>query len=75
MIGPAPRCSACQRGWRIDPWPHQKLVDEAKTIIKGYSDYLASEPSISDLDDSPFVPLSIKAAMTATLAALSKAIV
>lgn len=58
-----------------DPAQHQKLVEEAKGIIKGYSDFLASEPLIADLDDNPFVPLSIKATMTATLAALSKTVV
>jgi hypothetical protein len=58
-----------------DPAQHQKLLGEAKAIIKRYTDFLAAEPLIADLDDNPFVPLSINATMSATLTALSKAVV
>jgi hypothetical protein len=57
-----------------DPATHAKLVDEAKKIIAGYESYLASEPLIASLDKNPFVPLSIQATLTASLAALSKVV-
>ena len=58
-----------------DPAAHTKLVGEAKKIIKGYESYLAGEPIIKKLDDNPFVPLSIGKTLTATLEALSRAVV
>ncbi len=58
-----------------DPAAHTKLVGEAKTIIKGYEAYLAGEPIIKKLDENPFVPLAIGKTLTATLEALSRAVV
>ena len=53
---------------------HPKLVGEARQIISRYESYLAGEPLISQLDSNPFVPLSIQKTLTATLAALGKAV-
>jgi hypothetical protein len=50
------------------------LVSEARSLIDGYSKHVASDETIAALDKNPFVPLSIQKTMTATLAALSKAI-
>jgi hypothetical protein len=58
-----------------DPAQHSKLVAEARGIIGEYQTYLDGEPLIGDLDANPFVPLTIKATIGATLAAVSKAVV
>lgn len=50
------------------------LVAEAKAIMQRYQSYLSSEPLIKDLDDNPFVPLAIQQTVSATLAALEKAV-
>jgi predicted RecB family endonuclease len=57
-----------------DPGERAKLVREARSLIDGYSKHVASDETIAALDKNPFVPLSIQKTMTATLAALSKAI-
>ena len=57
-----------------DAGAHAKLVDEARKIIDGYEQMLGSEPLIAKLDDNPFVPLAIEKTLTASLAALSKAV-
>jgi hypothetical protein len=51
----------------------QKLVDEAHGIIEGYKTY-AADPLLADLDNNPFVPLSLQASLTATLSELAGAI-
>jgi hypothetical protein len=58
-----------------DPAQRQKLIGEARTIIDGYTSYVNGEPLLDDLDNNPFVPVAIKATLTATLSALSKTIV
>jgi len=58
-----------------DPAARAKLVAEAKAIMQKYAQYLTSEPLIKDLDENPFVPLSIRATVGGTISALSKAIV
>jgi hypothetical protein len=58
-----------------DPAAHQKLVQEARQMISTYEGYLASEDLIAKLDKNPFTPLAIEKTLTATLTALSKAIV
>lgn len=57
-----------------DPGEHAKLVDEARAIISKFEAYLTSEPLIAKLDDNPFVPLAIEKTLSASLAALSKAV-
>jgi hypothetical protein len=51
----------------------QKLVDEAHGIIDGYKKY-ATDPLLADLDNNPFVALSLQASLTATLSELAGAI-
>jgi hypothetical protein len=55
------------------PEERQKLVDEAHSIIEGYKKY-AADPLLADLDNNPFVPLSLQASLTATLSELAGAI-
>jgi hypothetical protein len=51
----------------------QKLVDEAHTILDRYQSY-AADPFLADLDNNPFVPLSLQASLAATLTELAGAI-
>jgi hypothetical protein len=60
-------------GKATKPEERQKLVDEAHGIIDGYKQY-AADPFLADLDNNPFVPLSLRASLTATLAELAGAI-
>jgi hypothetical protein len=57
-----------------DPAERAKLVAEAKEILGDYTTFLNSDTTIKDLDDNPFVPLSIGATISATLSTLSKAV-
>jgi len=57
-----------------DPAQRTKLVADAKAIMAKYAQYLTSEPLIKDLDENPFVPLSIRATVGGTISTLSKAI-
>lgn len=54
---------------------HAKLVQEARQIIQRYEATIASDATIAALDANPFAPLAIRKTLTATLSALSKAIV
>jgi hypothetical protein len=58
-----------------DPAQHAKLVGEAKQAVQRYQAFLASEPTLAELDDNPFVPLSIQKTLSGTLSVLSRAIV
>jgi hypothetical protein len=58
-----------------NPQQRATLVKEAKDIMQKYAQYLTSEPLIKDLDENPFVPLSIRATVGGTISTLSKAIV
>ncbi|HET6239907.1 MAG TPA: hypothetical protein VFE41_33860 [Acetobacteraceae bacterium] len=51
-----------------------KLIADAKTIMQKYAQYVTSEPLLKDLDENPFVPLTIRASVGGTLSTLSKAI-
>lgn len=57
-----------------DPAQRAKLVEDAHALIGRYQAHVASDETIALLDDNPFEPLVIQKTMTATLAALSKAI-
>ena len=57
-----------------DPAQRAKLVEDAHALIGRYQAHVASDETIALLDDNPFEPLAIQKTMTATLAALSKAI-
>jgi hypothetical protein len=50
------------------------LVGEAKKILDRYQKFITSEPLIKDLDENPFVPLSIRATVGGTIATLAKAV-
>jgi hypothetical protein len=51
-----------------------KLIADAKTILQKYAQYVTSEPLLKDLDENPFVPLTIRASVGGALSTLSKAI-
>ncbi len=57
-----------------NPTKRADLVKEAKDIMQKYAQYLTSEPLIKDLDENPFLPLSIRATVGGTISTLSKAI-
>jgi hypothetical protein len=57
-----------------DPTKRAELVKAAKDIMQKYAQYLTSEPLIKDLDENPFLPLSIRATVGGTISTLSKAI-
>jgi hypothetical protein len=57
-----------------DPAQRGELVKEARSLMERYQKFLDGEPLIGDLDDNPFIPLSIHATISATLAALSKTV-
>jgi hypothetical protein len=57
-----------------DPAEHQKAVADARQIIKRYEAFLATDPTIGEIDSNPLVPLAIQKTLTATLEVLSKAI-
>jgi hypothetical protein len=57
-----------------DPAAHITLVGEARTIIKDFESYLASEPIIARLDANPFVPLGVRKQLTAALQTLNGAL-
>ena len=50
------------------------LIGEAQGIIARYKSYVASEPLLADLDENPFVPLSIRQTVSTTLSALEKVV-
>ena len=57
-----------------DSGQRAQLAQEARQIMQRYESYVASEPMIAKLDANPFVPVAIEKTLTATLAALSKAV-
>jgi hypothetical protein len=57
-----------------DPAEHQKAVADARQIIKRYEAFLATDPTVGEIDSNPLVPLAIQKTLTATLEVLSKAI-
>ena len=57
-----------------DPAAHAALVAEAQQIITRYEGFLASNTLIGNLDQNPFVPLSIQKTLNASLTVLSKSI-
>jgi hypothetical protein len=57
-----------------DPAQHAKLVGEARQIMQRYQSFVASDPTLTELDANPFVPLAIQKTLTTTLSVLSKAI-
>ena len=59
---------------KADAAGRAKLVDDAHALIARYQAHVAGDPTIALLDKNPFTPLAIEKTMTATLAALSKAI-
>lgn len=57
-----------------EPEGRAKRIGEAKQILARHSGFFSGEAIVGDLDENPFVPLKIKATLTATLAALEKAV-
>ena len=57
-----------------DPAQHAKLVGEARKIMQRYQDFVDSDPTLTEIDSNPFVPLAIQKTLTTTLSALSKAL-
>jgi len=57
-----------------DPTARAKLVAEAKSKMAFYASYLAAEPLLKDLDENPFLPLTIRATIGGTIQQLSRII-
>ncbi len=57
-----------------NPTERAKLVQEAHTLIDGYSKHVASDPTITEVDRNPFAPLALRKTITASLSVLSKSI-
>ena len=57
-----------------DPQKRAALVAQARDTIKRYQDFVASEPLFGDLDNNPFLPLTIRATVTKALSAISAAV-
>jgi len=55
-----------------DATARTKLVADAKTTMGKYAKYLASEPLLKDLDENPFLPLTIRATIGGTIQQLSR---
>jgi hypothetical protein len=55
-----------------DPAARAKLVAEAKSKLSFYAKYLAAEPLLKDLDENPFLPLTIRATIGGTIQQLSR---
>ncbi len=51
-----------------------KKVAEAKEIIGDYTTFLNTDPHVKELDSNPFVPLSIRDTIAATLTTLAQAV-
>ena len=56
------------------PDKRDELVTKARDIAKDFLGTVNSEPLIDELDDNPFVPLNVRATLTATLSSLAKAL-
>ena len=57
-----------------DPEKRQKLVQEARSLIGKYQNFLASNDIILRLDSNPLVPLAIQHTLSTSLDAVAKAI-
>jgi hypothetical protein len=57
-----------------DPQQRATLVAAARNIIDEYTQFLAADKTIADLDDNPFIPLSIGQTVATTLTTLAKAV-
>jgi hypothetical protein len=57
-----------------DPAQHAQMVGEARDVMRRYQDFVASDPTLSELDANPFVPLAIQKTLTATLSVLAKSL-
>lgn len=57
-----------------DPDQRATLVAAAKAVAKDYLSFAMSDPLIGDLDNNPFVSLTIRSKTTAALAAVAKSI-
>ncbi len=51
---------------------HANLLAEAKEAIGDYTNFLSTDKTVQALDSNPFVKLSIKSTLSATLSALSR---
>ncbi len=50
------------------------LADEARVIIAKYQAFIANDGLIVELDENPFVPLTLKTTLTSTLATIAAAV-
>jgi hypothetical protein len=62
-----------EAGKAPDAAQRQILVQDAKTILKGYETFVQTG-LLGDLDDNPFVPLSLRASLTGTISQLAAAL-
>lgn len=57
-----------------DETKRAELVTHAKSLIAEYTAFLNSDPRITELDNNPFVPLSIRTTVGGTLSTLAKSV-
>ena len=57
-----------------DPNARAAQIKEAQEILASCKAFIDSEPLLADLDANPFVPLTIRQTMSATVAALEKVV-
>jgi hypothetical protein len=60
-------------GKAADAAQRQTMVQDAKNILKGYESFVQTG-LLADLDDNPFVPLSLRASLTGTISQLTAAL-
>ena len=60
-----------QEAAEADGAERERLLGDARKTIARYTNFVSSNSIISDLDNNPFVPLSIGKTLTSTLATLS----
>jgi hypothetical protein len=59
---------------KAPPADRPGLVADAKKILERYQQHIATDSVIGDLDDNPFVPISVQKTVTAALSALSRSL-
>ena len=57
-----------------DPGEKSALTDQARQIVIEYQSLVAEDPLMADIDDNGFIPLDVKAKVTAALDAVLKTI-
>jgi hypothetical protein len=57
-----------------DPTERQRLVQQAHSLLQGYRQHVATDPTIAAIDHNPFVPMALGKTMNTTIDALDRSI-